>query len=558
MQRSLILFGAVLVSGCSFHHARLQSTSTVSLARPSDDLCGPIGIRRASLGARWGEYVRVSVTSPNAVSGEARLHVDGRASPLQRFDTSSAASPIVQLATSTELPAVVPAVTQQQVVVLDMGWTNERLDVPAAIEAGHVIDVTISGVRTESGSCAGVVFTVEQGVFQPNVDERAWVAELTRRGGPELQAWFAAEAARKEQVRQEHYALAEQRRVEWAVQLEARREAARVEAAAAVELARTQEAQRVERARAEAVRREEIRQAHYAEWERRKLEVHVQAVAVAGAPAVERVTPAPVVAREAVSASHESSVHVTATAISTSGMIGGVGSEIGSAGGTLAGGVGSTAGGVGSTAGGVATGAVTETGSAGGTVSGTVGTEISATVTEIGSAGTVGTEISSTAGGVASGAVTETGSAGGTATSSVGTDSNSTSGGSVTGSIGSGEAISSTGEISFGGQVGLQARPVSREDVVAQSSPQEWSTPTFSRVTVTTEQVTPCAPPPPPAPVVQVVEHRVDPGAAVAVHVLGALFGMFAHAPPPVHAARPAQQPSSSVPSPRPPPPTVH
>lgn len=464
--------------------------------------------------------MRVSVTSPTAVMGEARLHVDGRASPLQRFDTTPGAIPTVQLATATELPAVVPAVQHQQVVVLDMGWTNERLDIPAAIEAGHVIDVTVSDVRTASGSCEGVVFTVEQGVFQPNVDERAWVAELTRRGGPELQAWFAAEAARKEQIRREHYALAEQRRVEWAVQLEARREAVR---AAAAELAQKQEAERLERARvetatattlvqqqeaerleharvatalaqqeeavrvAEAAHREEVRQAHYAEYERRKaarVEVNVQAVAISPRAPANVEHAAMVVPTSTVTASHEEDVHVS---------VAGFGAR-----------------------------------------------------EDVFAAHETSVHVSAVA--VVS------------------------------------EAVSAPEEWSTPSTVSLQAQPVSREDVAAVNvtqepstvgvsveasggvtvaASQEWSTPTFSRVAVSTEVVgppgtAPCAPPPQPQ--VQVVEHQVDPAVVAAVHFFGALFGMMANAPPPVHSAGPATPvppQASAPPAPRPPPPTI-
>lgn len=285
----------VVSSGCALHHARLDSTRDLVITRQGDGLCGPIGIRRASLGARWGEYVRVSVTSPTPVTGEARLHVDGRAYPLQQFTTApSYESPVnVSVAVdqvAAELPAVVPLpTTSTQTIVLDAAWTNERLDVPAALGSGHVIDITLAGLRTAQGSCNDVVFTVEQGVFKPTVDERLWVAELIRRGGPELQAWLAAEEARKNEIRLQVYAEAERRKVEWQVQVAARREAERVEAIARAEAARVEVVAQVEAQRVEAQRREEIRQAHFAEYERRK-EVRVDAT-VAVAPVVVPVAP---------------------------------------------------------------------------------------------------------------------------------------------------------------------------------------------------------------------------------------------------------------------------
>ncbi len=244
--------------------------------------------------------MRVSVTSPAVVTGEARLHVDGRAYPLQQFTTAPTLDVSMQVADqqSTVVPAVLPLPTQT--IVLDAAWTNERLDVPAALEAGHVIDITLAGLTTPQGNCSNVVFTVEQGVFRPTVDERLWVAELIRRGGPELQAWMAAEEQRKEEIRRAHYVEADRRKVEWLAQLEVRREqvrietaarveAERVEVAARVEAERVQVAAKVEADRVEVERREAVRQAHYAEYERRRearIEGAVNVVAVAEAPVV--------------------------------------------------------------------------------------------------------------------------------------------------------------------------------------------------------------------------------------------------------------------------------
>jgi hypothetical protein len=301
----LILAAVVVLStGCVHRAVRLDASRDLVVTKTVDAQCGPIGLRRQSLGARWGEYVRVWVNSPSPVRGEARLHVDGRSYPLQRFSTEPSVIMPVAVATpgvAVEVPAVAPLPSASaQTIVLDASWTNERLDVPSALGPGHVIDVTLAGLETVGGSCANVVFTVEQGVFQPNVDERAWVAELVRRGGPELQAWFAAEVARKEQIRREHYELQAQRRVQWEAERQARAvafqlelearmtaereaervrvEAARVEAAARAEAVHVEVATKAEAARVEAQKREVIRQAHYAAYEERK-EARVQAAA---------------------------------------------------------------------------------------------------------------------------------------------------------------------------------------------------------------------------------------------------------------------------------------
>ena len=510
MQRSLVLV-LVGLSGCALNHAQLRASGQLTMTRNGDGSCGPIGIRRSSLGARWGEYVRVWVSSSAPVSGEARLHVDGRASPLQRFDTAPTGSAVaVSLegeGLAIELPAVVPVLQQPQHIVLDAAWANERLDVPAAIEAGHVIDVTVSDLRAASGNCADVVFTVEQGVFQPNVDERAWIAELTRRGGPELQAWLAAEEQRKEEIRQQHYAMAEQRRVEWQVQLEARREATRVE-----------EAEQVAAVRAEEQRREEIRQQHYAMAEQRRVEWQVQLearreaarreeaeqVAAVRAEEVRRAS-----IREAHDAEYdqrresrlqvESAQQVTVAPVPPAGAVcrpSPVSVGVASARGASS----------------------TMTGCEDGSV--TVGGGVSTIET---GAGSMGGE------------------------TMVASDGARVEGGAVVGA-----SVTTNTET----RVGLESRTVSTEQVAAESASfPGWSTPTtFSRVAVSTESVAPVPPPQP-----RVVEARVEADLAVAaIHVLGALFRFSAPPPQPVHRAVPATPPNAPsagrVPAPPPPP----
>jgi hypothetical protein len=279
--RALFPVSLLFLNACALRHARLDASRERVVTQSGDASCGPLGIRRSSLGARWGEYVRVSVTAPSVLTGEARLHVDGRASTLQQFTTAPTLDVPMQVAeqVATAVPAMLPL--PKQTIVLDAAWTNERLDVPAAIEAGHVIDITLVGLNTPEGNCSEVVFTVEQGVFKPTVDERLWIAELIRRGGPELQKWLAAEEQRKEAVRRAHYAEADRRKVEWLAQAELRRTQARAEAAARaeserVELAARAEAERKriaaerEATRLEAQRRQVVRELHFAEYERRR------------------------------------------------------------------------------------------------------------------------------------------------------------------------------------------------------------------------------------------------------------------------------------------------
>lgn len=527
MLRSLLPVVLVVSSGCTLHHARLESTRDLVVTRAGDGLCGPIGIRRASLGARWGEYVRVSVSAPAPVHGEARLHVDGRAYPLQRFSTEPQVMGAVQVAgdgVHVEVPAVLPVVTASQTIVLDAAWTNERLDVPTALGAGHVIDITLAGLRTAQGSCTDVVFTVEQGVFQPTVDERAWIAELTRRGGPELQAWLAAEETRKAEIRAQVFAEADRRKAAWAVEVEARREAARVEAVARVEAEQVEAVSRAEAVRVEVIarveaerreeaRREEVRQAHYAEYERRRearveASVRVPVIAspmgeatVAGAPAPKRalVCRAPQVSRGSFGGS-------AAAPVTSVPMVAEESCE-----------------------------EVVET-----TVTGT-GFAAASTSTQVISEETRVTRVATDAIAVREGSsrVTE-----GRGVAVVG---------EVAGAVGP-AAVEPVERVQVTAGASLASRAVSAESVAAapamevESFP-EWSTPqTFqvARVAVTTEQVTappapPCPAPPPPR---QVTVVDPQPGLAL-LHLFGAIVNVAAQVQTqqPVHTASPVQQP---------------
>lgn len=541
MLRSLLPVVLVVSSGCTLHHARLDSSRDLVLTRTGDGVCGPIGIRRASLGARWGEYVRVSVTSPTPVSGEARLHVDGRAYPLQRFTTAQTLDAPVQVAVAVdqvqvELPAVIPVAAQTQTIVLDAAWTNERLDVPAALGAGHVIDITLAGLTTTQGSCKDVVFTVEQGLFRPTVDERLWIAELTRRGGPELQAWLAAEEARKAEIRAQVFAEAERRKAEWLVQVEARREAARVEAIAQAEAVRVEVAAKVEAERVEAVRREEVRQAHYAEYERRreaKVEVGVSAVAVAPvAPAPKRA----LVCRAPVASPGVFSGAVASGPVSSVPMAAEESCE-----------------------------EVTESVSGGAVAASSVNTNASGVlVTET----SVGAGSAVMVGAGAGGAVAAGSASGSTVVAAgIGASGGMGASGTATGVNGGGavvETVSVSASGAVGGNVTLQAENVSSETVAAAPAMEveaypEWSTPstfTTARVAVTTEQVTPVTPCPPPAPQPQVTVVDPTPG-LVLLHLFGAVVNAAVNARP-VHAATPVNAGAVSYVRPVPPPPPAN
>jgi len=254
----------VVLGGCAtFPDAHLVTRRTrLAVLRP-DTACGPVAFRRAALGARWGEYLKVTVSAPDEVSGEARLFVDRRPGAALRFSTAAWAmvqptpegAPALSWAAWTDVPT--PLVTSaQQAVVVDAAWPNEDVEVASALAAGAPLELSILGLSSATGRCDGVTFTVEQGKLEPSISEAAWVAELERRAGPELLARRAAEAQRADDARRAHWAA-------W----EARREAARATLA--------------ERTRVAVA----LRAQHYAEWERRR-EARLEAKAEASVDAV--------------------------------------------------------------------------------------------------------------------------------------------------------------------------------------------------------------------------------------------------------------------------------
>lgn len=175
----------VFVSGCvSLRDDRLINTraSLETFAAPVK--CGPIGFRRVPLKARFGEYVRVTVTSPVALAGRAFIHADGEAGESHEWSTASG-----------------------DPLVIEARFENDNPDRLTALNVDQPIDVTITGLEAVAGgTCEGAVFTLEHGSLVPPTSEAAWVAELERRGGPELAERRAQEAALAEERRLAHEA----------------------------------------------------------------------------------------------------------------------------------------------------------------------------------------------------------------------------------------------------------------------------------------------------------------------------------------------------------------
>lgn len=207
-----LLLTALLASaslGCvAYPHAQLSVTQGYTQQVAAPVVCGPMGFRKVPLQARWGEYVRLTVNSVVPLRGTALLHANGQTYEPRAFSTD-----------------------RDGTLVLDARFENLDPDARFALSSDRPIDLTISELEAPAGgSCEGAIFTVEQGALVPSISEAAWLAELERRGGPELAARRAAAREEMEARRQAHYAAwAERQQVQVSAELVAQAEAIRLE-----------------------------------------------------------------------------------------------------------------------------------------------------------------------------------------------------------------------------------------------------------------------------------------------------------------------------------------
>ena len=186
-----MLFRAALVlvflsaTGCvSLRDATLISTQASVETFNAPVKCGPVGFRRVPLEARFGEYVRVTVVASVPLKGTVLVHADGIAQEPKEW-VSSAENPLV----------------------VEARFENDDPDKLVMLNQDRPIDITITGLEAlEGGTCEGAVFTLEHGRLVPPVNDNAWLAELERRGGPELLARRQARLALEEERRLAHYA----------------------------------------------------------------------------------------------------------------------------------------------------------------------------------------------------------------------------------------------------------------------------------------------------------------------------------------------------------------
>lgn len=225
--RAIVLLALGCVGCVSFPHAGLlQGLARVEVVQ-GPVVCGPLGFRTVPLQSRWGEYVRVTVAAPGPLSGTVLVHANGVAQPPRPWTSES--------------------------MVVEARFPNEDVDARFALERDRPIDITLTGL---AGMCEGAVFTVEHGALVPSIDERAWIVELERRGGPELAELRAVKREAAQERRQAHDAL-------WAARPQVQVSA-------------------------------ELRQVHYAQWEARR---NVSALPVAALSTEVVVSPGAAVVR---------------------------------------------------------------------------------------------------------------------------------------------------------------------------------------------------------------------------------------------------------------------
>ncbi|MGV3620515.1 MAG: hypothetical protein ACO1OB_06845 [Archangium sp.] len=183
--RAALVLVALCATGCvSLRDASLISTRVSVETFNAPVKCGPVGFRRTPLESRFGEYVRVTVLSSVPLKGTVLVHADGVAQEPKEW-VSSVENPLV----------------------VDARFENDDPDRLVMLNQDRPIDITITGLEAlEGGTCEGAIFTLEHGSLVPPVSDNAWLAELERRGGPELLARRQARLALEEERRLAHYA----------------------------------------------------------------------------------------------------------------------------------------------------------------------------------------------------------------------------------------------------------------------------------------------------------------------------------------------------------------
>jgi murein DD-endopeptidase MepM/ murein hydrolase activator NlpD len=153
--RALVLILFVVSSGCAATRGQLIN-GPATLTRETTATCSDVVIKRPALASRWGEYLKVRIDDTSAVIvGQAKLKVGGKVEKEKAFFVSG------------------------NDLVLDLRWANERLEVPSALARGTQLELSLSDLTAAAGRCENVRFNVEQGSIVPDIEESAWIAQLT-------------------------------------------------------------------------------------------------------------------------------------------------------------------------------------------------------------------------------------------------------------------------------------------------------------------------------------------------------------------------------------------
>ncbi len=155
MLRALVLIFFVVSSGCAATRGQLIN-GPATLTKESTATCSDVVIKRPALASRWGEYLKVRIDDTSAVIvGQAKLKVGGKVEKEKAFFVSG------------------------NDLVLDLRWANERLDVPSALAKGTQFELSLSDLTAAAGRCENVHFNIEQGSIVPDIEESAWIAQLS-------------------------------------------------------------------------------------------------------------------------------------------------------------------------------------------------------------------------------------------------------------------------------------------------------------------------------------------------------------------------------------------
>lgn len=152
--RSVLLVLAIS-SGCAATRGQLIN-GPATLTKETTATCSDVVIKRPALASRWGEYLKVRLDQTDAVIvGQAKLKVGGKVEKEKAFFVSG-----------TDL-------------VLDLRWANEQLAVASALPRGTQLELSLSDLTAAAGRCENVRFNVEHGPIVPDIEESAWIAQLS-------------------------------------------------------------------------------------------------------------------------------------------------------------------------------------------------------------------------------------------------------------------------------------------------------------------------------------------------------------------------------------------